>query len=870
MLKSIKIVILSACLLVGIIGLDNALAAPLAQTEPRLFPYSADGLAYGHVDETGAWVIEPQFDFAADFAEGLAVVEQAGQFGYIDPSGQVVVEPQFEFAADFAFGLAPVVVDGRFGYIDQTGQTVIEPQFSGARAFTAEGLALVRPDQSFGYIDQSGQFAIEPQFETASNFSDGLAAVTVDGQYGYIDDSGQVVIEPQFDFAASFAEGLAAVLVDDQVGFIDQSGQIVIAPAYDFAQNFSEGLAAVRVDGLTGFIDPAGQMVIEPRFDSAEDFSEGLAAVREEELVGFIDPSGQMVIVPQFEEAGPFQAGLARVEWTSQWGAIDQNGTPSFQLPVSAVSPAATQIIPFIPGVPAETRDGICLKQPVSPAEPTGWRCIVEAEGPDDFARSFACLLADDGQSLVCAFDPVVGNPGFRVNLVEPVPGLDNLLRAGATGSQLAWQVQLADGTICRLRQGVSATVNGQRADYACSDGSILLGQLQPGPVWQADRVALTDISQTDEGYVAGQISPVAVAVVWQPADPAMVLAEIGLSAAELSIDATGIAEAISPQLRPAVPFTGDTSTGLAGEPAHLRFAFDNEDLPEGGGIFPDQVQLLIYPVAAYREAGVDEAGQRIEALQALLQDRPDSVEGELPVLPGFGEAEQTLQAQLRYLDFGGGSGVRFITHYGVGAAPITDHGTFYTFQGLTDDGQYVIVFFHPVPTELLPGGFEEVAALIRDRQAFAENYETYRQETRDRLEQASPGDFRPDLTDLDAMLESIQLRPGAEAEAESESQAEAKQVWVDSVEVQTVNGEYVATISGNYPDSCSTLGDVVTTVGGDTIMVTVFAESPPDMMCATVLVPFEETITLDVGELEPGEYTVVVNETATTTLTVN
>ncbi|MCB9079705.1 MAG: hypothetical protein H6631_19030 [Anaerolineaceae bacterium] len=56
----------------------------------------------------------------------------------------------------------------------------------------------------------------------------------------------------------------------------------------------------------------------------------------------------------------------------------------------------------------------------------------------------------------------------------------------------------------------------------------------------------------------------------------------------------------------------------------------------------------------------------------------------------------------------------------------------------------------------------------------------------------------------------------------------------------------------------------------GDTIAVTVLADSPPGVMCTSALVPFEETAVLDLGEVEPGEYTVIVNDSATTTLTVN
>ena len=113
-------------------------------------------------------------------------------------------------------------------------------------------------------------------------------------------------------------------------------------------------------------------------------------------------------------------------------------------------------------------------------------------------------------------------------------------------------------------------------------------------------------------------------------------------------------------------------------------------------------------------------------------------------------------------------------------------------------------------------------------------------------------------------------LIAGDEGETLAPPPVEPKLVWVDSVDVEMVEGEYVATLVGNFPDGCSTMGETETTVIGDTIAVTVLADSPPDVMCTAALVPFEETVVLDLGEVEPGEYTVVVNDSATTTLTVN
>ena len=764
MLKLIKLTVLSLFLFAGVVGLNTALAAPPPQSEASLYPYSADGLTYGYVDESGQWVIEPQFEFAGDFAEGLAVIELNGQFGFIDPSGAVVIEPQYDFAADFAFGLAPVAADGKFGYIDQAGQVVIEPQFNDARSFTSEGLAAVRPDETYGYIDQNGQFVVEPQFDSAFEFSEGLAAVATDGDYGFISETGQVIIEPQFDFASSFSEDLAAVLINGLVGYIDSSGQLAIEPVYNFGQSFSEGLAAVNVNGLVGFIDSSGGMVIEPQYDFAESFSEGLAAVRDDELIGYIDSSGEMVIAPQFDDAGPFEDGLARVERAHVWGYIDQTGTPAFLLPVSAASPEETLVIPFLPGVPEETRDGICLTQSVVVPGPYAWRCIVEADEPDEISIYDPCLTADDGQTLVCSVNPLVGDPGFQVNLVEPLPDTAQAPATEIEGENKAWIVQLANGSVCHFAPGVATTIDGKRANYTCSDSSILLGDLQSGTVWQADQIALGDITRTDDGYEASQINPAEIAIIWQPVDPATTLAEIGLTAEQVSIDPTGVAETVVAQIRPSVPYEPELSAGLDGEPAHWRIAFGGEDLPDLGGVSPHQAQMLIYPVEAYQaiyeDAGVDIVSRRIADLQTLLQDRPETIEGEIPVLPDFGAAEQMVNAQIEYLDFDGGSGVRFITHYGIDEAPITEHGTFYTFQGLTDDGQYYVAYYHPAPTELLPADFETIGELIDDYDAFVENFDAYLEQIGEQLNAAEGGDFTPNLADIDAMIQSLQIQP--------------------------------------------------------------------------------------------------------------
>ena len=74
-------------------------------------------------------------------SDDLLAYDFRGKFGYVDRNGNVVIEPQFDEAYEFSDGLAWAVKDGKSGYIDNTGALVIEP---GKYGFPfADGLASV-------------------------------------------------------------------------------------------------------------------------------------------------------------------------------------------------------------------------------------------------------------------------------------------------------------------------------------------------------------------------------------------------------------------------------------------------------------------------------------------------------------------------------------------------------------------------------------------------------------------------------------------------------------------------------------------------------------------------------------------------------
>ena len=66
----------------------------------------------GFIDGCGRVVVEPVYDSALEFSEGLARVEKEGKFGFIDKSGKVVIDFYLDFAWYFYEGKALAEIHG--------------------------------------------------------------------------------------------------------------------------------------------------------------------------------------------------------------------------------------------------------------------------------------------------------------------------------------------------------------------------------------------------------------------------------------------------------------------------------------------------------------------------------------------------------------------------------------------------------------------------------------------------------------------------------------------------------------------------------------------------------------------------------------
>lgn len=108
----------------------------------RIFVY--DNLAYHLIDSSGKEISNQTYEDVHIFIdETYAAVKINGLWGFIDKDGNIKIEPQFEDARSFSNGMAAVKMAGKWGFINDTGTIVVETQFDDAKDFNSNGSVFV-------------------------------------------------------------------------------------------------------------------------------------------------------------------------------------------------------------------------------------------------------------------------------------------------------------------------------------------------------------------------------------------------------------------------------------------------------------------------------------------------------------------------------------------------------------------------------------------------------------------------------------------------------------------------------------------------------------------------------------------------------
>ncbi len=210
---------------------------------------------------------------------------------------------------------------------------------------------------------------------------------------------------------------------------------------------------------------------------------------------------------------------------------------------------------------------------------------------------------------------------------------------------------------------------------------------------------------------------------------------------------------------------TGRVATGFLGETVEAKSAGEStpywEIMPEYTRVnlqdYPIsdhlmQPQIFIYPVEALKKVN-ESAGDNVVLLQSQLQLREDI--SALPFLPLL-NARQVIHAQTKYFDFKNGQGLRYLTWYSQGVVPVNNYELIYTYQGLTSDGNFYVAAVLPVNHPSLPA---DGTITSNEPPEFNSDYDTYLTNVVTNLDQQAASTFFPDITQLDAMMSSLEIK---------------------------------------------------------------------------------------------------------------
>lgn len=291
--------------------------------EPTLWPARDDATGlWGYIDETGAWMIAPQYKQAYRFSGGCAIVGM-GEDPYSGPP--------------------------REGIIDATGAFVLPPEY-----FVFDDFA----EDVFFVMDPSGDDAVMGWFYIPDRFFTGLhwyeCVAYSDGPYMEVDDgevmgladraTGEIVLPMEYT-----RTGLYEFMAED--GFIvaerDDTGEcelielgvgVVPLPegaVIDYGEGVSEGLLPFEMDGQWGYLNTAGEIVIPAQYRYAISFNDGYAEVglwEAEDTAAIIDRTGNVVMTITGERWDTGYYGMVGgAMWIGysdgEWGLVCPDGT---------------------------------------------------------------------------------------------------------------------------------------------------------------------------------------------------------------------------------------------------------------------------------------------------------------------------------------------------------------------------------------------------------------------------------------------------------------------------------------------------------------------------------------------------------------
>lgn len=241
-------------------------------------------------------------------------------------------------------------------------------------------------------------------------------------------------------------------------------------------------------------------------------------------------------------------------------------------------------------------------------------------------------------------------------------------------------------------------------------------------------------------------------------------VANIGIDPVQIGLDSQGLPYAWQANAVAATPYDETQPGNPVGLPNHIQVNFGTLDPAQ---VQPQDPILYIVPVRAYQEQWEAANNQTVtEMVQAIYQqimtDPNLAPTSGLPILPferlnGVNDLAVAVNAVPTSDLSASKSGYRFVGRIAQSPVPVANETMQYIYQGFTNDGEYLVLFFYPpVGTTNLPATGGEAPQAEIDQ--VATDPATYTAGKAAALNGLPPEAWAPDLRTLDALVASLTI----------------------------------------------------------------------------------------------------------------
>ena len=326
------------------------------------YPFSDSSGLFGYTDSIGKWLIEPTYDDAGFFYNGIAGVEQNGKLGLINKKNEQIVSFIFdEIETDKE--LFVVSSNDHLGIINRNGDFIFDTIFEDI-SILDEGFICAQKDSLYAFYDRNGKPLTQEVYDDVLNFKNGVCPVSINGQKGILNKdmkllipcmyeginiysdstfitinkdelrqlrnaNGKIINDSLFQEIHPLVNGFAICIKDNRIGYLNHKGVQIIGNMYeafidyDILGNFNNGRAVVSKDKKFGIIDTTGQFVLKPTHDFIKSLGR-YYGIQKKDKWTLINSSFETISDNDFESINMLRNKSLLIENDGRYGVMDQ------------------------------------------------------------------------------------------------------------------------------------------------------------------------------------------------------------------------------------------------------------------------------------------------------------------------------------------------------------------------------------------------------------------------------------------------------------------------------------------------------------------------------------------------------------------